>query len=205
MTVSLAKPGFAFGEVVAVLSNLFGVHEGMRATFVGRVQQLQRAGIPANSNFGRGAKIRYVNWQLADFALAMDLLDAGITPAALAIYFGNAERDSMGVYQFGGYGWHVQESMKPDKKDMFMLLRFNALGYFARDPEKNAEAKASPFDLTYMGRTADTLIDELSVGPAVIINMTERLRALRRSVEEVLPNLIDEITFYPTRSGMRDD
>ena len=54
------------------------------ATFISRVQQLQKLGIPRGSNTGRGAKIPYTPTQAAELLLALHLLDLGITPAVVA-------------------------------------------------------------------------------------------------------------------------
>lgn len=200
MPVSLAK-GFTFSEVVTILMTVFKVADAKRDTFVGRIQQLQKIGIPKGTNVGRGAKANYVNWQLADLMLALDLLDAGITPAALTAGLSDETQTIISVYAVGGYGWHVQESLQEDHKDLYLLLRFNALEYLK--PERSGGARPSVLDLTQHGRTADTLIADLEEGPAIVMNLTQRFRALRDAVESVYPHRLGDITFYPTRTGSR--
>lgn len=197
MKVSLVKPGFAFSEVVAILVDMFNVTETKRDTFVGRLQQLQKAGIPAGANLGRGTKVRYVNWQLADLVLALDLLDLGLTPATLV------NHPAASIYARGGYGVHAQESLRDDRADLFYLVRANALAYLS---SQSAEATApNPLDTLQMGRTADSAIEALSEGPAIVFNMTARLRALRTSVEKIYPQMLEQMTFYPTLSGQKED
>jgi len=195
--VSLKKDGFAFGEVSRILMRLFAVDESKRDTFVGRLQQLQKVGIPGGANSGRGAKVRYVNWQLADLVLALDLLDVGLTPATLV------NSSAAQPFALGAYGWHVQESLAENQPDLFWMISSNALVYLS-NPSVDAD-KANSLDGLLEGRNADRVIEALSEGPSIVINMTRRLRALRDAIEDVYPTLINEITFYPMRSGQKED
>jgi hypothetical protein len=197
MVLPLKKRGFGFGEVANILMELFTIDENKRDTFIGRLQQLQKAGIPGGSNSRRGAKIRYVNWQLADLMFALDLLDVGLTPATLA------NNPLASAYAMGGYGYHVQTSLDEGRADLFWMISAKALAYLASSSEE--QDKSNPLDALAKGRSADNVIDALSEGPSIVINMTRRLRALREAIEGVYPDMLDEITFYPTRSGQKED
>ena len=196
MMISLKKDGFAFGEVTNILMKLFKVEEKKRDTFIGRLQQLQKAGIPGGSNSRRGAKIRYLNWQLADLMLALDLLDVGLTPATLV------NNPVASAYAMGGYGYHVQASLDEDKPDLFWMISSNALAYLA-SPAADAK-KPNPLDALLKGRSAPNVIEALSEGPSIVINMTRRLRALRAAITEVYPDRLDDIIFYPTPSAQKE-
>jgi hypothetical protein len=204
MAGSLHKPGFAFFEVVEILATMFGVHSDRRDTFVSRLQQLQKLGLPGGVNVGRGVKVRYVNWQLADLAMMLDLIDSGMSPGTLQEFFIPRARNYLGVYSTGGYGWGVQNSLADDQPDLFLLLRFNALAYLKR-PRVEGEDTSSPFDRVDMGRTSKTITKELDKAPGVAINMTTQLQRLRAAVERAYPDRMEDIAFYPTRSGLKEE
>lgn len=197
MTISLKKNGFAFGEVVNIMMKVFNVDPLKRETFVGRLQQLQKAGIPSGANSRRGAKIRYLNWQIADLMFALDLLDVGLTPATLA------NNPAASAYSMGGYGFLVQASLSEDKPDLFWMINSNALAYLSNPSA--AEDKPNRLDALLKGRSADNVTEALSEGPSIVINMTRRLHALHEAIREAYPDMIDEIIFYPTRSAQRED
>ncbi|WP_267395236.1 MULTISPECIES: hypothetical protein [unclassified Sphingomonas] len=206
MGLSLKKDGFALFEVVEILATMFRVHSTRRETFISRIQQLQKLGLPANANLGRGAKVRYVNWQVADLSLLLELLDCGITPGMLKDYFRPFDRNYLGVYSMGGQGWHVQNSLKESAVDLYLLLRFRALGYLTRPKPADASDNAHPLDREDFGRSSDNVLAELSTGGAALtVNLTQHLRRLRQAVEQVYPDRLEDITFYPTRSAQRED
>ena len=204
MAVSLHKPGFALFEVVNVLAEMFHVHEDRRETFISRIQQLQKLGLPADVNLGRGAKVRYVNWQLADLSIMLELLNCGIPPGVLKDYFRPFGRNYIGIYSMGGADWHIQNSLAENKPDLFQLLRFNALSYLTK-PRSSEEDEAHPLDRRDFGRSSENVVEELSKAPALTINLTDHLRRLRAAVEKIYPARMEDITFYPTRSGLRED
>lgn len=194
------KDGFSFGEVVAILTRLYDLDPGRRDTFIGRVQQLQRMGVPRQANVGRGAKVRYRNWQLAELMVCFDLLDCAVPPATLAAYFSDKALGGgvAGIFSQGGTGWTVQQSIDNDKPDIFYLFEANALGYLRAG---RSDAQPNPHDLVQATRTADTLAARLSDHPAIVLNLTERLVALREAVAQAVPERIAQIEFHPTRSA----
>lgn len=204
MAVSLRKPGFAFSEVVEILSKMFDVHGDRRDTFVSRLQQFQKLGLPGNANVGRGAKVRYVNWQLADLAVLLELIDCGITPGTLRDYFRPGGRNYLGVFSTGGYGLGVQNSLDTERPDLWWLPRFNALAYL-KQPKNDERDGPHPLDRVDMGRSSDNIIEELSNQPGLAINLTAHLQRLRNAVEEIYPDRMEDATFYPTRSGLKED
>lgn len=197
MTSDFEKRGFSFGEVNQVLRHLYKVHDEKRDTFTARLQQLQKAGIPAGTNVGRGMRVRYLNWQVCDLVLALDLLGLGLTPATLV---NNPEAS---VYAQMGYGLQVQSSLSDGRPDLFYLIRPNALAYLS-SPSEDTTAP-NPLNNFQMGRVADSALKSLSVGPAIVVNMTVRLRAVLASVKAVLPDMINHMEFHPTRSGQKED
>lgn len=206
MAVSLQKPGFALFEVVELLAEMFHVHDDRRDTFVSRIQQLQKLGLPANANVGRGSKVRYLNWQIADLSLLLELLNCGITPGMLKEYFRPFDRNYLGVYSIGGQGWHVQKSLEDGKPQLYLLLRFHALGYLTRPKSLDTDEAAHPLDREDFGRSSDNVLAELSSGgPALTVNLTDHLRRLRQAVENIYPDRLEDVTFYPTRSAQKED
>lgn len=205
MAVSLHKPGFALSEVVDILMEMFHVDDTRRETFISRIQQLQKLGLPADVNLGRGTKVRYLNWQLADLAIHLELLNCGITPGLLKDYFRPFGRNYIGIYSMGGSGWLIQKSLADAEADLFHLLRFNALTYLTKPKSSDEEDRAHPLDRHDFGRSSKNVVEELSKAPALTINLTDHLRRLTEAVKKAYPSRMEDITFYPTRSGLRED
>jgi hypothetical protein len=203
MAVSLARPGFTFAEVVDVIATMYQVHEDRRDTLVSRIQQLQKMGIPAN-NVGKGSKVRYLNWQIADLSVSFELLNCGITPAVLKEYFRPLDRNYLGVYSFGGVGWHVQSSLDGDGADQYHLFRFNTLRYLSDARSAEPSDMSHGLDRVDYGRSSENVLEELDRAPALAINLTDHLRRLRKAVESGCPGRLEDVTFYPTRSGLRE-
>src|SRR5690606_22813448 len=118
----------------------------------------------------------------------------------------------------GGYDWHIQKSLADGEKPLYYLLRFNALEYLTRERPKNkagskeaapqpskADQRSHPLNRRDFGRSSENVLAELNNGPALAINMTEHLRRLRAAVEKAYPDRMEDITFYPTRSGQKED
>ena len=197
--VSLAKPGFSFSEVVRILVELYGVHEHKRETFIGRLQQLQKLGLPAGTNVGRGSRARYLNWQLADLMLFLDMLDCGAPPAFIASQF-----PDHGVFSLGGTGYHVQNCPPDQTGDgIVLLMEFNALDYLRKASDERSGPHFS--DHVVKTRRGDTVLTALVDKPALAINLSRRLSDLQAVVQKLLPDRIDDITFYPTKSGLKED
>lgn len=201
MTEPLALAGFAFSEVVEILAKLYSVHPDRRDTFVSRLQQLQKLGLPGAANVGRGAKVRYVNWQLADLAVMLDLIACGLTPATLKQYFRPNDRNYLGIYSSGGYGWHVEQSLQKGKPALYFLMQPNTLWYLERPKDDQEDAPMSRQD---KGRSSENVLSELAKAPALTIDMTAQLRRLREAVNATYPDRIGEMDFHLTRTGTRD-
>lgn len=203
MPVNLKKDGFAFSEVVEILTTLFNVHPDRRDTFVSRLQQLQKSGLPGRANVGKGTNVRYVNWQLADLSLLLHLLDCGITPGTLKEYFRPLDENYIGVFSLSGQGVIVQSSLGEGNEPIYLLIRFNSLKYLTTP--RNEGDGAHPLDRVDYGRSGENVLEELGDGPALAIDLTALLSNLRTAVHRTYPDRMEDITFYPTRSGQKDD
>jgi hypothetical protein len=69
-----------FGKVSDALASLIGVASGREDRFQARLKQLQRMGFPPGVNVGRYAKARYDGSQLLQLAVALELLQVGLSP-----------------------------------------------------------------------------------------------------------------------------
>lgn len=181
--------GFSLGEVEAVLASMFGIDTIKRATFNARLQQLQRMGLPPGANQGRGKRFRYQNWQLAEFALYLDLLDAGVPPSLIKVHM-----EDGGYYSMGGGGQKVEAAPPTAEGGVYLFLQLNALDYLRRsDPS----AQPAPGDHLWTFGPAPGLMGVQR--PAVVINLSRRLADLRNALREVLPDrAVDRL--FPSES-----
>jgi hypothetical protein len=179
--------GFSLGEVEAILARMFEIHPSKRATFSARLQQLQRMGLPPGANQGRGKRYLYKNWQLAEFALYLDLLDAGVPPSLIKVHMG-----STGYYSMLGAG-QIAEAAPSDAEDgIHLFFQLNALNYLSRE-DSEAAPSATDQRMTW-GRGVAPLLKVQD--PAVVVNLSKRLDDLKAAVRDVLPSRRAE-EFFP--------
>mgnify|MGYP000456919625 CR=1 FL=1 len=77
----------SFKEVGTILAAQFGIegeHE-RSAAFRSRLQHLQRAGVPAGVNTGKGKRASYSWPQLIELIVVLDLINIGLSPEAARI------------------------------------------------------------------------------------------------------------------------
>src|SRR5690242_1824745 len=75
---------FAFGQVEAVLAAMNRVASHKRIAFAGRLKFLQRNGVPLRVKPGRGRAGAYSFAQLMQLAIAVELLQSGLSPQRAA-------------------------------------------------------------------------------------------------------------------------
>ncbi len=197
MPDQIEKVGFTFSEVVQILTSLFEVHPEKRDTFIARLQQLQKIGLPAGTNLGRGSRARYQNWQIADLMTFLDMLDCGVPPGFIAAHFANTS-----LFGMGGLGWNVQSCPPSDDGDgIVLLMEFNGLAYL-RNPDRERAGPHFADHTIKIGRGADVLA-ELASKPAVAINLSRRLIQLQRIVEGLLPARASAVSFEAPRAKAR--
>jgi len=193
------KPGFSLGEIEAALAHMFGVHPAKRATFSARLQQLQRLGLPSGAQPGRGKRFRYEFWQVADFAVCVDLLDAGIPPNLLKTHFSGVG----GVYSAVGMGAKIEHCNPTPTEGLHLFIEFRALNYLRSTDAGRTEEHAADHIMKFRAG-AGYLIGETADTPVVVLNLSKRLHDLKASILEVLPHLAVQATFPPVvpRPGM---
>lgn len=181
--------GFSFTEVTEVLADMFRIHERKRGTFSARLQQLQRLGIPRGANPGRGVRFLYSHWQLAEFALCVDLLDAGIPPGLIKTHLGQS-----GFYSMGGLGEGIETAPRAGG-GVHLIVELNALDYLRSGRAERISEHAA--DHVFKTRTgAHEVLSEIVSHPSVVINVSARLADLKESVARVLSNRASE-EFFP--------
>lgn len=182
------RSGFSLGEIEAVLSHMFRIDPAKRATFAARLQQLQRMGLPAGAQPGRGKRFRYEFWQVADYALCVDLLDAGLPPNLLKVHF------SQGFYSLVGTGHKAQVHPPTPQEGLHLFLEVNALNYLRSADEGIAGENAADHLMKFRTGAAYLCTDDAST-PVIAVNLSKRLADLRHSIEQVVPALSGEATF----------
>lgn len=185
-----------FADVREILAASFGVHESKRKTFEARLQQLQKLGLPRGTNVGRAGRAQYAYWQLAEIALYLDLLDAGLSPAMIEAHFAT----SPPYYAAAGTG-RAFDARPAGAEDIFLVLHLNALNALrSATPGRQAPSFA---DHLQKNQLASKTLKEATTGdaglggegPAVLVNLTRRLRSLRSAVEQLLPDQASSLTF----------
>lgn len=190
MSEQASAPTFTFGQVQDVLGGLLGIAPEKRGAFASRLQQLQRMGLPKGSNVGRGAKVQYAYWQMAEMLLYLDLLDAGVTPALIQAHFGGRPYYTLA-------GARLAESAPPDETGYHLLVYLHALEAL-RSP--NAErTKPSATDHSFwqgsgvdvLRRFNEDIRQREGHAPCIIINLSKRLYQLKAEVAHQMPHLED--------------
>lgn len=70
----------SFKQVESVFAERFGIEGDQAAAFRGRLQHLQRAGVPSQVNTGKGTRASYGWRQIVELAVALDFIDLGLRP-----------------------------------------------------------------------------------------------------------------------------
>lgn len=70
----------SFKQVEWVFMERFGISEDRVSAFRGRLQHLQRAGVPSLVNTGKGTRASYGWRQIVELTVALDFIDLGLRP-----------------------------------------------------------------------------------------------------------------------------
>jgi hypothetical protein len=90
----MMKWSVSYAEAESVLASLHGATaEVQRKAFRGRLQHLKRLGIPIGINPGRGAKIRYREEQLYEWAFCLELAEFGLDPSLIVQIMKNNRKE----------------------------------------------------------------------------------------------------------------
>lgn len=83
----------SFKQVESVFARRFGIEGDHASAFRGRLQHLQRAGVPSQVNTGKGTRAAYGWRQLVELTVALDLIDLGLRPeVAVAQVHANTDK-----------------------------------------------------------------------------------------------------------------
>lgn len=194
-------PTFSLAQVRRVLMVTLNIHPAKERTFEARLQQLQKLGLPPGTNVGRGAPAKYHYWQLAELDAYFAFLDAGASPALLRAHFADRPLFEPGS---GVDGAFAERASPTQQDDIHVAMRFNALGSLrSGDPGRQ---KPTVFDREFPSGPGRTIFKALhrkeSEGdmPAIVFDVSQRLRALRRAVELTVPECA-AAPFYPRELG----
>ncbi len=185
-------PTFTFKQVEAIFAAVFHVVGAKRATFVARLQQLQKLGIPQGAQVGRGAKVAYTPIQMAEMLLALDMINAGTTPAlalkALRGGFHGVEAQSL---------CNIAEQERPLSKDgRYLHIFLGGLQYLTvEDPTQDGPQHGYAMLLADDGGTMVAEIENYP--PRIVINFSERIAVLKSAIADVRPDLAGAQIFPP--------
>ncbi|QCI92116.1 hypothetical protein [Novosphingobium sp. EMRT-2] len=179
------SPAFSFKQVEAVLARAFGIADGKRKTFVARLQQLQKLGLPAGTNTGRGSRAAYSTWQICEFQLYLDMLNAGIPPALIAARFATAP-----LYASDGTG-RFSEKMAIEGRAFYMHLRINALDHLSSDSDTTPSADSPTHTAYSCGADLAQVLSSAQGCPGLLIDSAARIRSLREALAIEVPGTTD--------------
>ncbi len=177
----MEKPQISFQDVSNVLAASFGIAPSKRQTFVSKVHHLKKFGLPQGVNTGRGKAAKYELWHIAEIALYLDIMDAGLVPSMIAEQFSETP-----FYSIGGMGRFVED--RSDPRPYFGVFRLNALDYLRK---ANGDSdRPTVFDSQLgLGRDLSSLISGDNQRPLIMINMTSRMDSLKEAISECVPAL----------------
>ena len=178
--VTSPSPTFTFGQVEAVLAAAFRVAETKRPRFMSRLQQLQKFRIPGHTNVGRGRNASYTAAQIFKLNVALDLLDAGITPKLIADIFSRAY-DDLAVRVL----CEVEERPTREKRRTILFVIPQVLTYLAsRD---GAEDPTTALSAIYVDEEGADVFAGRDLRARIIIDFSDRVRRLIEIIKALHP------------------
>ena len=78
----------SYGEIEDFLAKIHSVTPDKRTALKGRLKHFQRLGWPAGTNQGKGARVRYNPGQTLSLAVALEMLQLGMTPERVVEHLG---------------------------------------------------------------------------------------------------------------------
>lgn len=193
VSVEVEEPiGLSFRQVRAILAAAFRVAPQKEATFVARLQQLQKLKLPMGTNARQGAKgggrASYEGWQLAELGLYLDLLDAGMTPAGLKAHFADAP-----LFRMENVGELAETA--PAETGLLMLLYIGALD----------TVRGQGDHVVYLTTDPAMLSATLVNGAGIAVNLTTRLSVLKAEARRLFPEIrISPLVPFEGTKGRRE-
>lgn len=169
------RPGtmFSLKDVEAILAVVLRIADSKRETFRGRIQQLQRLGLPWGTNAGRGIKADYSIRQIAEILVYFDLLDASVPPSTLTATFKDTP-----LYE-SDIGWNLIHAVAfADQPPLSLIVFPNALAYLRTSGEIPSTDK--PHRIIGISGTP-TIFPDGHARPMIEILLSDRLRELYRA------------------------
>lgn len=168
----------AFKELEVILQTHFGVNEEGEAAFRGRVQHLQRAGIPAGVNTGKGRPAVYRWPQLIELLVVLDLIDIGLSPEAARVIVSDFRESLLDAAASFGDGcdeetflqW-ISNEQCPIEESRIIITSWGALHALSGGQE-------IIFECLNGAQFASSIADEESYRPAsCMVNLSKKLLA----------------------------
>ena len=190
--IEKGAPAFTFGQVRSILASFEGVHFSKIKTLEARLQQLQKLGLPRGTNVGRSGRARYEGWQIAELALYLNLIDAGLSPTILPSLVASGP-----FFLMGGFG-RIAEHSSPQ----YLLVFTNALGSLrSADP-----ARAGPHSSDAIWSTGPDLeelqaraqVDPDKRSPPIVVDLARFFERLKSAITETVPTNAGQNIFPPT-------
>jgi hypothetical protein len=176
-TTEALEMAIMYAQAEAMLAAMHGATGEARTAFRGRLQHLRRLGIPLGVNPGRGKHAWYSDGNLWEWALALELAEAGLDPAAIARFVRDHWKDRL-LPRIEEHKKRVAEC------DLIFIGRpsFMAAPWAGKSP--------MPFELIEIGPGADPIQNVRAKNwlsgikgehrRALVINVTDLLRSLQR-------------------------
>jgi hypothetical protein len=177
---------FTFSQVEAILAAAFAVAEARRGTFIARLQQLQKFGIPGQTNVGRGRKATYDAAQVMKVHLALDLLDVGLGPTLIKVLIDRAYDDERIRLECA----HIQRLSAHREGPTMLVIVPGALTYL-RLKETTPDDLQAPISAIFFTDENDTA----SGAARIILDLSQRVYRLLDIITALHPSLTGQPLF----------
>lgn len=99
----------SYGEMVGVMEGMHWIAESGAGAFRARLRKLQFEGIPPGSNPGKGKRVDYTIPMLIEMAVALELIQSGLSPVEVANLLCVNREDLINACLFAGTNKDVRE------------------------------------------------------------------------------------------------
>lgn len=169
----------SYGEVVRVLAKMHDFAPAKSTPLRGRVQHLQKLGVPSGVNTGRGRAAAYGRDELFQIAVAFEMLDLGFPPERARLVTTNWDMVRGGILEAA--------TVNPFER-VYLVLHPLALNYLRN---KEAEPQELATSIFFLRKTmlVDWMNTPATARSTALIDLTAVLYALDDALRSIRPDL----------------
>lgn len=190
----------SYAQVLAILSDLHMISDDGLPAFKARLRRLQSVGIPQGANTGKGQRVQYSFEMIIELVIAIEFMQAGLTPQALAeIVSLNRERIYNSVLftmLMDGEDADLIIALNPQSLREFTAIEttdeayLNALSVVSRSEFAEYFRHGQPYEVPYLGEPWRWIF--LILRPllsALVAHIQERLQITFQQFSDIIFDL----------------